>query len=222
MIRRTLWWIGPCAVLLAVATVDAGGWAVVTLRDAPDRLVVGEPVTLTYAVRQHGVSLLGGLEGRVEARLGRHVIVATAKALIDTGHYSATLTVPQAGPWTVTIVSGFNANLSPPLTLTAVDPGSPAPAVSSVERGRWLFEAKGCVTCHAHRGVTGESLPVGPDLSASPYPPAVVERVLAPKPASQSSDTASNMPDLALRPDERAALAAFLGASIPAKAAGVR
>ena len=219
MSRGTLW-LGSClTILLAVAAVEAGGWAVITLTEVPERLVSGEPVTLTYAVRQHGRSLLGGLDGRIEARQGSQVIVAKARELRDTGHYSAMLTVPHAGPWIVTIVSGFNGRLSAPMTFTALDRGTTAPVVSAADRGRWLFEAKGCVTCHAHRDVPGESMQVGPDLSAKPYPAAVVEHVLAPKPSS-SGEPATDMPDLQLRPDERSALAAFLAVSPDKAAAG--
>ena len=47
----------------------------------PDTVVMGAPVTVTYAVRQHGQTLLNGLRGQIEARFGETVIHATATAL---------------------------------------------------------------------------------------------------------------------------------------------
>ena len=57
------------SVLVAFCTValDAGGWVVITVTELPDSVVTNQPLTITYAVRQHGMRLLGGLDGRVEA-----------------------------------------------------------------------------------------------------------------------------------------------------------
>ena len=67
-------------VFLATAALNAGGWAVITVVRTPDTVVAGEPVTVTYAARQHGQALLNGLQGRIEARLDETVIRATATA----------------------------------------------------------------------------------------------------------------------------------------------
>src|SRR5215467_279784 len=45
-----------------VTTVFAGGWAVITLNEFPEYAVAGKPVTLTFSVRQHGVTLLSNLQ----------------------------------------------------------------------------------------------------------------------------------------------------------------
>ncbi|HEX6943060.1 MAG TPA: hypothetical protein VF128_09020, partial [Gemmatimonadaceae bacterium] len=42
-----------------------GGWAVVTVENPPERLVVGTPYTIEYSVRQHGKELLTGLSGSI-------------------------------------------------------------------------------------------------------------------------------------------------------------
>ena len=48
-----------------------GGWAVVTVDDLPDYVVAGQPVRLSFVVRQHGMTPLDGLRPSVEARSGR-------------------------------------------------------------------------------------------------------------------------------------------------------
>ena len=87
------WSLGIVVVLLAAAVLGAGGWAVITVVRTPDTVAVGEPVTVTYAVRQHGQQLLNGLNGRIEARFGGTVFPAAATALAEDGHYAATLTL---------------------------------------------------------------------------------------------------------------------------------
>jgi hypothetical protein len=139
---------------LAVVGLNAGGWVVITVTNVPDHVVVGEPFTLTYAVRQHGMHLLGGLTGRIEARAGATVVRAAAVRASAPGHYSATLLFPRTGDWTIEIFSGFSGPLSGSrITWQVIEPDRPAPAVSEPERGRRLFVAKGCVTCHAHGAV---------------------------------------------------------------------
>ena len=71
-------------VFLVTAALDAGGWAVITVVRTPDTVVAGEPVTVTYAARQHGQTLLNGLQGRIEARLGETVIHATRRLCLRT------------------------------------------------------------------------------------------------------------------------------------------
>ena len=94
---RVVKWMLCIMVLFVSATVlDAGGWAVVTIT-APDTVIVGQPVTVTYAVRQHGQRLIDDLRGHVEARLGDTVIKATANGRPAAGNYLATLTLPRAG-----------------------------------------------------------------------------------------------------------------------------
>jgi hypothetical protein len=49
------------AAVLAGTTLLAGGWAVTTVTDVPEYAIAGQPLTLSFAVRQHGVSLAGGI-----------------------------------------------------------------------------------------------------------------------------------------------------------------
>ena len=64
------WTSAIACVFLTTAALDAGGWAVITVVRTPDTVVAGEPITVTYAARQHGQTLLNGLRGQIEARSG--------------------------------------------------------------------------------------------------------------------------------------------------------
>lgn len=196
--------------ILAIASVGAGGWAVITVDDLPDRAVSGEAFTLTFKVRQHGVTLLPGLTPSVRATGPTGLqAAATATATKNNGEYTATLALPHSGDWVVSIDSSFlgSALTLPPLTV--VSPGSPfPPAPSDAARGQRLFVAKGCVTCHWHVATsTARSLGVGPDLSHKEFPVDELRAFLAnPGPGGEYG----RMPNLNLRSDEIAALAAFV------------
>jgi len=202
---------GAIALLLLAAppVLDAGGWAVVTVGKMPDTVVVGQPVTLTYAVRQHGQRLLSGLNGRIEARFGGARITATAARLPEEGHYTATFTLPSAGTWTVDIHSGFD-NRPGRVALHAIEPGTVVAAPSPAERGQGLFVSKGCVTCHLE-GMSG-----APTLEASGYEPGYLTRFLTRPPQPEGNEW--RMPDLRLDQAEVASLVAFLNARRPTAA----
>ena len=205
--------------LLPLLPHDFGGWAVVTVRDLPDHVIAGQPLEIGYAVRQHGVTLLPGLHGRVVAReaAGGAEVAADATPLPATGHYAARLVLPRAGAWTVTIGSGFMTTRATLLPLRVVAPGSAAVApLADAERGRQLFVAKGCVTCHSHAasGAPAEmrSLAVGPDLTERRLPAEYLARFLADPSVKTTWATDARMPALELAPREIAALVAFLDA----------
>lgn len=202
----------PFAALLAIIPSDFGGWAVITLDDLPDALPVGEPVTVTYAVRQHGRTLLGGLNGALEAESRGDRVRVAALPTGESGRYRATLTAPRGGNWTLTVLSGFRNSRLTLLPLPAVHPGREAPAVPDAERGRRLFVAKGCLTCHAHDEVPASGVvDVGPQLSGRRFDPDYLGRVLAdPSVAAPRGRGGFQMPDLRLREAEIAALVAFL------------
>lgn len=99
---QKLGWLIVVLLLLAVpALVLAGGWAVVTLDELPTKVVAQEPVTISFAVRQHGLHLAGGLSPTVtavHAETGESITVA-AEAEEEDGYYVADLTFPVAGTW---------------------------------------------------------------------------------------------------------------------------
>src|SRR5205807_8660947 len=66
--------------LFALATkLSAGGCAIITLNDFPDYAIAGKPINLTFAVRQHGQTLLGGLRPTIRATTAGGLIKATVK-----------------------------------------------------------------------------------------------------------------------------------------------
>jgi cytochrome c2 len=187
-----------------------GGWAAITVEDLPDYGVVRQPLNLTFTVRQHGVTKLNNLEPRVEARAsGGATAGAVAERSKEEGQYAARLVLSQAGDWTITINSGFGNSRVTLEPLQIIDPGAQAPtALSAADRGRRLFVAKGCVTCHLHRDVNGSGvIAVGPELTSRHLAPEYLQRFLA---DPSITGSANRMPNLNLKLTEIAALIAFL------------
>jgi cytochrome c2 len=200
-------------VAFPVITAHGGGWATITVESLPDYIVAQRPVDLTFTVRQHGNSPLDDLTPAVRARAGQLVAKAAVLTGKKPGQYTATLTVPQPGAWTITIESGFGNSRVTLLPLRAIDSGAPAPQpLPEAERGRRLFVAKGCLTCHVHGEITGSGeVAVGPPLTGRRWPADYLRQFIADPPATSSSNGGSlRMPDLDLGPQEVAALIAFL------------
>jgi mono/diheme cytochrome c family protein len=163
----------------------------VTIDDLPDYVVAGQPIRLSFVVRQHGMRLLDGLEPVVDAKLGSATISVKAKQTHDalttvplpgpeSGRYAATLTLPRAGEWTLSIQSGFGVQSTNTVALHAMEAGASPRALSDVERGRRLFIAKGCFTCHVNTEVTtAPSIGVGPELTGRRYPAVYLAKFLA-------------------------------------------
>src|SRR5207245_10569319 len=119
----------PARWFILISAAFAGGWAIVTLDDFPEYAVAGKPVNLTFGVRQHGVTLLPGLHPAIRATTATGL---TSKANVapaaGRGEYTAALTLPQQGEWTITIASGFNdGNVTLPAS-NVIAPDDPAPA----------------------------------------------------------------------------------------------
>ncbi len=207
-------------VLLSVATTDAGGWAVITVEDLPDEVVAGQPVTLTFTVRQHGRVLVPGLTPQVEARAGALQARAVTTPSERSGEYTATVTLPQPADWTVTIHSGYGASSLTLLPLKAVEATSDDTLshVPDVARGRRLFVAKGCITCHRHDAAGRPALAsIGPALTDRRYGAVFLREFLADPTIARvarrdQTGPPWDMPNLNLRQQEIAALVAFINA----------
>lgn len=191
-------------LVLPVLMSHAGGWAIVTVDALPDYVEAGKPVTLTYMVRQHGVTPVGELDGRVEATFGRLTARGTVAPGDRVGHYRASITLPSAGQWSIRIRSGWpRADVEvPPLPAVAAGTGLTR-TVSDVERGERLFAAKGCVTCHAQ-------MDVGPRLDGKRFDVAYISAFLANPPRTPSQPGRGTMPNLGLQPREIASLIVYL------------
>ena len=87
-------------VLTFIPSVFAGGWAVITLDELPMDVVAGEPLTIGFTVRQHGITLMDGLYPTVTAMPAKgDSLMVNAEPNDKPGHYTATLTFPQEGRW---------------------------------------------------------------------------------------------------------------------------
>ncbi len=199
------------ALLVLPLFAAYGGWAAITVQDLPDYAVARRPLSLTFTVRQHGVTPLSRLEPRVEAEGGGVMTAAVAQPESEPGRYTARLVLPQGGDWRITIHSGFGVSQVTLLPLPVVEPGAAAPPPPlAAERGRRLFIAKGCVTCHLHREVTGSGMvAVGPELTGRRWPADYLQRFLA-DPSIGPVIGTFRMPNLNLQAPEIAALVAFL------------
>jgi len=191
--------------------VYAGGWAIITLNDLPDHAVAGQPLHLTFMVRQHGVTPLSGLKPTVRAtmRTGRTGLKTSAavRPTTNKGEYTAALTLPESGEWTITIDSSFMTSTTTLPPLKVIEKGSPLPRpFADNTRGGRLFVAKGCVGCHRHLEINPERASTPDlDLSAKRYDHEYLKKFLA-DPSIKTAD----MPNLRLNGREVTALAAFL------------
>jgi mono/diheme cytochrome c family protein len=206
------------AKLLLLPLITAlGGWASITVDDLPEYVVARRPVTLTFMVRQHGVRSLTGLTPTVEARMGNLAATAAATPLAEPGRYSVALTVADTGEWTITINSGFGNSRAKLAPIRAIAAGAAAPRpLADAERGRRLFLAKGCATCHAYKGLSENSIAVGPELTELRLAPEFLTRFLADPAAVIPPKNGYGMPNLDLKGPEIAALVAFLNGGRPA------
>jgi cytochrome c551/c552 len=206
--------IAVAAATVLTATLSAGGWAVITVKQLPSRIEAGKPVSLAYTVRQHGLTLLPGLPGSISAVAGATKIAADATGGGSDGEYAASLTFPRAGEWVVTIRSGFPGSDLTLLPLAVVEPGAEMVRPATASLGRQLFVAKGCVACHANDlSSANRSMAIGPKLIAHKYQDDFLAKVLMnPAGTLPPRNDFVQMPNLALAPDEVAALVAFINA----------
>jgi len=210
MLPRLVPIVAATSIVLASITGHAGGWAVVSVEDLPEHFTVGKSTELKFTVRQHGMHLVPGLRARVTAIGDGREVDADAQPA-EPGHYKATLTLPRAGKWNVTIHSGFGVasalNLRP---IEAVAPGTTVTPAALALRGLDLFVAKGCNSCHYHGDTKTQPLArVGEDLTDKRYSDGLLSMMLT-NPAMIPKPDIWQMPDLKLQRQEVAALVAFI------------
>ena len=167
----------PLFLLCIIAAAPhAGGGAIITMDHVPDYLVVGEPVTLSWVARQHGEFVALNYHGLA--------VVNGEKVTVERygGQFSAKYTPKEAGPVQVSVQiimsaragSGASQRVATVISgrldllqIQAVDPGEAPPALAPAERGRRLFVAKGCATCHQHNALARSGH--GIDLTGRSY-----------------------------------------------------
>jgi hypothetical protein len=203
--------IASLVLFALVATVQAGGWSVTTLRDLPEYAVAGKPLRLTFVVRGHGMTPLDGLLPPVEATSGPDTVTLLASPTKEKpGEYRAPLVLPRPGTWLVEIDGRVALR-----ALTVIAPGTPAPPrPSPAALGERLFVAKGCLDCHANREVSAEKTGgIGPELTGRRFPDNYLRGLLADPKKVFARDPESGlfeMPNLGLKASEIAALMAFI------------
>ena len=205
--------VGVTALSLSlVAAYSAGGWAVVSIKDAPDYLVAGAPTTLTFQVLGHGREGISRLNPTLEARSGRTRVSARVSETSERGTYRAVFTVPTAGPWKVHIDADFGRSRGETLPWRAIAAGTQAPMMSEPERGRQTFAARGCVSCHVHGAVDveGEANKTGPELTDKRFAAQYLAAFLADPSIKPQSPNRMRMPNLGLTQREIGALVAFI------------
>ena len=226
MRRLSLAVVGAVFVASTVAFASMGGWAVVTVLKIPDAWVAGKPLILSWQVRQHGVSRLDSLHPVIEARSGSRRITGTAGSYAEPGWkgYRGTITFPEPGVWQVTISSGFGRSKAVLVPWRVVDSVKPIRGTveehletigihpfSERERGRRMFAAAGCVSCHTHRDVPikGEVSDFGPDLTVRSFRADYLARFLA-NPSIKPPTNGKRMPNPGLRQKDITPLIAFI------------
>ena len=91
--------LGALALLVIAFPARAGGWALVTLREWPANVHVGKPVTVVFAVRQHGMTPAPGYTPVVRAVQGATELEVEAAPLKSGWEYAAELLFPTPGVW---------------------------------------------------------------------------------------------------------------------------
>lgn len=216
MIRKLAAVLVLAGFVLTSVPAQAGGWAVLTLDTLPDSLVANKPATIGFTLRQHGQRLLGGQDGKVIFSNGRQRVEFEVYDAGAAGHYTATVTLPKAGPWQWRI-DIFGEHVLPPMVVHERTPAKTVARMTTVQQaalGKMLFVAKGCAMCHEHQAIAESGnfkdsygVEGAPNLSTPKYDPAYL-RVWLKDPKAVKPKT--RMPDLGLKATEIDALAAFL------------
>jgi mono/diheme cytochrome c family protein len=215
--------LAACAGLCAHWAV--GGWAVISVENPPGYLEAGSSYKIEYTVRQHGQTLLTGLNGTVQLQSATDLAgasTARAQAGSAPGRYTATFRVPDADSVMLSIKSGFSGGGWGDLTLMPIPvirPGQAKPTFTLAEQGHRLFVAKGCGSCHVNGDVpeyaaANRVIGVGPELTGRRLEAAYVrQRLTHPSSLPKIGDSPVRMPELGLASAEVDALVALVTGS---------
>jgi mono/diheme cytochrome c family protein len=216
------------SLVLAGAAPSMGGWAVITVRDLPERLVVGEPTEITFRMLQHGERPLTGRSPSVYIKGEGGSVLASmrrpAARETSAGVYTATVTPSRPGAAEIVIDGDWHEAKVTLLPIRVTRAGERVAAQPVHERGRQLFVAKGCQTCHVKRDEPGAArgiqVAAGPELTGRTFPDEWLSRKLE-NPARDRirANDWMVMPDLGLRAAEVAALTSYINR--PAVSAGI-
>lgn len=200
----------PALLGLSLTAAGSGGWAVITVEDLPTHMIAGQPVELRFKVRQHGMHPMDDLKPTVTAAVGKEDVRVGA-TYKGNGVYAATITPPATGQTVIDIDGNWHAARARLLPVTTLAANTKAAPIPEHYRGKQLFVAKGCFTCHVHADVANSGqVPVGIDLTGKSFAPDYLKLWLANPNIRPPQDPNKRMPNLDLKPQEIAALVAFI------------
>lgn len=205
------------AAVVFGANAALGGWAVISVENLPETLQAGSAYRMEFTVRQHGEEPLSGLKPKVRIKGSSTSFDAVPAG--QAGRYAATIAVPDGERVRLVVESGWGRGRMAELTLMPIPilkRGQALAAQRSADRGRHLFVAKGCGTCHINGDVPefaaeNESHKLGPDLTGSRLEAQYIrQRLTNPRSLPAIGEGPLRMPDLGLAEPEVTALVALL------------
>jgi hypothetical protein len=108
------------ALGLIAGVAHAGGRARVSVTRAPKQVIAGRAFDVVFTVRSEIPAMRDRkVEPVVRAVCGDRVLTIPATATRDRGEYKASLTLPSAGDWSITVDSRYCQTVMDPLRLEA-------------------------------------------------------------------------------------------------------
>jgi disulfide bond formation protein DsbB len=104
---------------LVAGIAQAGGRAHVSILNAPKDVVAGKTYEVAFSVRPEWPMKNRSLEPIVRAVCGGREMTFSAVSLKTQGQYKASIALPAAGEWTITVDSRFCETRMTPLVLKA-------------------------------------------------------------------------------------------------------
>ena len=135
MIRRTIFLGALLLLLLLPAAALAGGWVVISLDTLPDQVRAGQPVTLSFIVRQHGRTPIHSVEPKLTATnraTGQQIQVA-AEPMKELGRFMVTVDFPDEGQWEWSISAEPFPQTATFAPLTVLPAEQPAGSAQQIE-----------------------------------------------------------------------------------------
>ena len=210
------------SLLLFAGVAFGGGWNIVTVRELPEYVVTGKPLNLTFKVWVPSEEPMTGLHPPVvhATNANGRTFAVTSLAGPKAEEFTATLSLPETGDWTLSIDAEYpGAATLPPITAIGPHSSRPQP-ISLVTRGARLFTVKGCNSCHLHPEIKNGRF-YGPELPDKRFSAAFLRKFLADPSIVPEPDEICRkdhlicgspyaMPNLNLKTEEIEALVAFL------------
>jgi hypothetical protein len=111
MLKRLVSLAALIAALVSLASpLMAGGKVDIKTSALPDRIIAGAPVAVTFTVSYPNGQPVSRIKPLVIATQGDQKVVAHAIPAKKSGGYSAQLTLPSDGEWTIVVDSQYCSN----------------------------------------------------------------------------------------------------------------